>query len=221
LPEWAAQDLREVSAAPRAIAVAVAIGMIAGWWGASHWYAERIEVLQARLDGQPAETTSKTETAPSNVGKTGSQDFLSRWGGGAESCEWTVHGDALREFASKYRVIAICGAVLEGVDRFSNVGITVSDRFRIEPHSITIRTQLSTPMKAQMGDVIRRTRALVPKPAANLGIEFGLWFDVAVIPEGVDAALIKTLSDVERFGGKVLHSSPPGQIVRIPVWEPK
>src|SRR5213083_1751469 len=55
LRDWAFKELREVTRAPVAMGLVLALGLFFGWVVASHFYAERIEVMKQQLavtDGQ-------------------------------------------------------------------------------------------------------------------------------------------------------------------------
>jgi hypothetical protein len=47
--DYALRELREVKHAPAAVGVLLVLGVATGWWAASQFYAERIEVLQLHI----------------------------------------------------------------------------------------------------------------------------------------------------------------------------
>lgn len=197
LPEWARDDIREVSAAPRAVVVIVALGFGAGWWGASQFYAERFLVMRERLEGLQERLN---QAAPKQTIEP--EDIIQGWSGGSlDVCGAEVNGERIASLARTHDAILMCGLRRPDVDRVTDSsGVSISQRFSIEP-KFSITMPISSAMDAEMTSIA----AKLPRPDVPVGtpLRLGvqLWYEIALVPKQLDLSVIRSLADVERFGG--------------------
>src|SRR2546426_2358049 len=111
--------------------------------------------------------------------------------GSVEGCREDINGKALMDYQDKYKVAFICGLKDDTKDKFEDEDVTVSSLFTIRP-SIEIRVPLSSKMAARKA----ATRSTA------------IWYETILLPNGTDVSLIHRVSDVPRYGGKILIFEP-------------
>lgn len=128
----------------------------------------------------------------------------------------TINGAALVEFAHRYNVVMLCGTGGPPVDRFTDRAITVSKAVSIEPNDFPIEEAVSGPMRVHLDQMARKSPRRESSPPARFHEE-DLWYEVVLLPKGVDAFAVRTLSDVKRFGGRFLLTEPRWSTMTVQV----
>jgi hypothetical protein len=125
------------------------------------------------------------------------------------TCTAELNGAALVEYIEKHNAVLICGITDPTVDKQEDHRITISTARTILMGNMVV----STPFSEIMGSAIQKLKddALkkqIPKPQQSKnGCDspmVNLWYEVAVLPKGTNPNDITRLSDVHRYGGKVL-----------------
>lgn len=137
-------------------------------------------------------------------------------GGDLLACAVTVDGASLQEFARQYNIVMMCGIRRPG-DRLTDPATTVSRAFSIEPYEFEIQEAVSGPTRVLLAEMTRGNPASETPQGSRL-IETDLWYELALLPKGVDAFNVRTLSDVERVGGRLLLTEPRWSV--ISAWQP-
>jgi hypothetical protein len=138
-------------------------------------------------------------------------------------CNFLVNGPAVSQFATLLPdapknsvVIAICGLENASVDIYKDEGITISKPYTFRPNVFMI----SVPYSERMAETVRNynQRFAPPKgatPAPAIGAY--LWFNLALMPKGRNVDDLRSLSDVQHEGGKLLLEVPNKELAVFPV----
>jgi hypothetical protein len=222
------QDIREVSAAPRAIVLLLAIGGAGGHAVAAWYYSGRVSDAESRvalrddqLSAKQSELHAKDERMRKleEESKANGESLFLRWGGGrAGECEAIVDGKPLLTYAKEYNAVVICGLPRANVDRFADQAIAVSRTFTIDDSGFLAQMPVTAPMRQAARDFAKGTSPPAELKGRRLAVSMMVLYEVALLPKGVESANIKTLADVSKFGGRVL-SSRTGTRMAIPVDE--
>jgi hypothetical protein len=215
LPEGAARDVREMSNAPRAIVGLLLLGIGGGWFAASRFYAERFTVMEERVKQAQEQaaaanadlTRSVTTNAPTRA------SALVSWGGDApRRCQAQLDRSALMEYARTYEVAVACGARLANLDRFTDPGITLSEKYTLADGStITISVPASPTMASALLNFVRSEQAKLPlERRPQMRVNLSMWYEVLLIPKTVSIGDIRTLADLARLGGMVAPNQGKG-----------
>ena len=113
------------------------------------------------------------------------------WGDDGTACSATFDTSRLSRFRKKYDIVLVCGAVNPQTDRLQEKSISISSPFNIHPVGVFIEA----PHSKEMASVI--------KP----GTLMSYWHEAALIPKGTALSSIHNLSDITRYGGKILDQA--------------
>jgi hypothetical protein len=109
------------------------------------------------------------------------------WGGNKDGCNSTIDTTTILSFEKSYKLMLLCGFIDPTIDKMEDERIFVSNPFDIRPGGVTI-VATYTPKPAEMKDI-------------NLPY---VWHMPVLIPPGVPKEKISRMSDIEKFGGKLL-----------------
>ena len=118
------------------------------------------------------------------------------------TCLAQVDTSRLIGLAEDDRLVLLCGAQDPTKDAYDDPRIAISSGFRLNGGPITIVTPLGE---------IKEVWKDIPKPTGAQGVTFQMWHTVAAIPAAVDPATIKRVSDIPKFGGRIL-TDPVGGV---------
>lgn len=113
----------------------------------------------------------------------------------------------LMNYADKYDVAVICGLTDPTVDKFEDQRITVSSTYTIRPGDLEIAAPLSMAMTnavQHLRDEAVKSLPTKPKRGTVITLQIPMWYETVLILKGTLAADIRKLSDVPRYGGKIL-----------------
>lgn len=154
--------------------------------------------------------------APRSSSAAAAAPAIKTWRGGeTNACMVTVNGAGLRDHAERYNVAMLCGIGRADADPLTDRAITVSRAFRIEPNDFAIEEAVSGPMRVLLADRAAPTRRPQPSQELPAPHEESLWYELVLLPKGVDAFDVRTLGDVERLGGRRLLSEPQWSVLAI------
>jgi hypothetical protein len=128
------------------------------------------------------------------------------WGGPTPFCNAQVNGLRLVELRDKYAVAVVCGLPQDGVDRFEDKKITVSSLYTISAEPILSHTAYSVEMAQHVKGETEKFLKLngMSEMPAGMTVNIPQWYEVVVLPKQTDISDIYRLSDVTRYGGKIL-----------------
>jgi hypothetical protein len=156
-------------------------------------------VLTERLEAEDAISKRTTESA------TEEDAIIQSWSGGTiDSCEATINSSSstLKSFAAQYDLVMMCGTVRPDADRMTDRSISVSKRYTIERRAFNVAMPISNAMRGAITALAAHAQRPSVTRGTPLSFEVMLWYEVALVPKGLDLSMIRTLADVERFGGK-------------------
>jgi hypothetical protein len=113
------------------------------------------------------------------------------WGDDGTACSATFDTSRLSRFRKKYDIVLVCGIVNPQTERLQEKSISISSPFNIHPVGVFIEA----PHSSKMASVI--------KP----GTLMSYWHEAALIPKGTDLSSIHSLSDITKYGGKILDQA--------------
>jgi len=136
------------------------------------------------------------------------QRIIQGWGAlDPSTCRANLSMEPLRPFAEKYDVVLICGLTDPKVDKFEDQRISSSPAYTIHPGTVDILF----PSSAAMLDAVQKIKAETvknlptpPKKGVVLAIPVPMWYEVVLIVKGTNLGEIRKLSDIPRYGGKIL-----------------
>jgi hypothetical protein len=142
---------------------------------------------------------------------------IKAWKGGELlACLVTVDGSRVAEFAPQYNLLMICGIGRPDAERSADRAISVSKAFTIEPKDFEIEEPVSGPMRVLLAE-ITRSNPTPPFQQPRRLHEEALWYELALLPKGVDSFAVRTLSDIERLGGRILLDEPRWSTIGVRV----
>ena len=130
--------------------------------------------------------------------------IIGSWGATHTHCSATVDLYRLLSFRNNYDFALVCGFGDPTVDKLTDTRISISKLFIIRPESLSI----TMPISAEMSDGIKRltsearTSSQLPSDAP---IAVPVWWEPVLIKKGTNMAIIHSLADVVRYGGKILR----------------
>lgn len=230
LPDWVRREIEELRRAPFGSAalliIGIAVGLSVGRWYYANLYSERINILETKVRTMEAPSSAATTDASAAPAVRGFLIKISE--ASQERCTTTLDGRAIRDFSDKYDMFVICGIVDQAVDKLQDPRISVSHPFTIIPAEVVVSVDYYGPMldaiqqiqktsvQQQSAEVIRQLKP-APKGTVEvrvLGVSIGIWREVVVVPKGTTEKEIKQLSDVRRFGGKILSLDASTRIMQ-------
>jgi len=113
------------------------------------------------------------------------------WGDDGTACSATFDTSRLSRFRKKYDIVLVCGIVDPQTERLQEKRISISSPFNIHHVGVFIEA----PHSKEMASVI--------KP----GTLMSYWHEAALIPKGTDLSSIHSLSDITKYGGKILDQA--------------
>jgi hypothetical protein len=122
-------------------------------------------------------------------------------------CSAEINGLGLVEYAEKYNLVVVCGIADPTADKYEDSRITVSTARTISPPFQSV--DVATPYSENMGGAVKKIRENVLKSVSEpqrskLEVTVPVWYEVAVLPKGVSPTGVTRLSDIHKYGGKVL-----------------
>lgn len=125
-------------------------------------------------------------------------------------CSAVVNGVGLMEYAEKYNLVVVCGIADSAVDKYEDTRITVSTARTLSP-PFQNNIEVSTPYSEKMGKAVKEIKdnilKNIPAPGrSKLEVTVPVWYEVAVVPKGVSPTEVTRLSDVHKYGGKLLST---------------
>jgi len=138
---------------------------------------------------------------------------IGSWADDGKACQDAIDTSKLVSFKSKYHVVLICGLTDPTTDRLEDIRIGVSSPFNITGGPIVISANHGKEMAAAFPTTI----ALSPQPPPATTTESSspsqpiqtvnlqIWHEAVLVPKGTDLSRIKRLSDVPKYGGKILR----------------
>ena len=136
--------------------------------------------------------------------------ILMAYGGGGivTACAGIINGAALTEYSQDYNAAIVCGFDDASIDRFQDNNITISSSHTILQGQMSVQTNFSQAMLAEYLKLRDRVRASQPtEPQPTMAEAY--WFEVVLLPKDSSPANFKTLSDIEKLGGKILSRQMP------------
>ena len=184
--------------APVAIGIVFALGLTVGGYAASWLYAERLAANAERVllaDQKVRDIQEKSR----EVARVEGVPMIQSYGAGApEQCHAAISGARLATFAERFSAVLICGITRPNTDRLTDTSITVSNPFSIEPVFV-----IGVPSSPSMKGVLARFPRPVNIPrGARLSMQLVTWYEIALVPKGLDLVAVHSLADIERVGGK-------------------
>ncbi len=141
--------------------------------------------------------------APAGISPVLTGPVLQGWGSPIPFCFAVINGPTLMSFRDKYDVAIACGVPDPTLDKFEDKRITISPLFTIRPGPIEIKVTYSKEMAEAVRQQLKGVR--IPQGTGlGLGITPATWYEVVLLPKGTDTSNIHRLSDVQRYGGKIL-----------------
>jgi len=113
------------------------------------------------------------------------------WGDDGTACSATFDTSRLSRFRKKYDIVLVCGIVDPQTERLQEKRMSISSPFNIHHVGVFIEA----PHSKEMASVI--------KP----GTLMSYWHEAALIPKGTDLSSIHSLSDITKYGGKILDQA--------------
>ena len=126
------------------------------------------------------------------------------WGSEPPVCAAIIDAARLMSFRDKYNVAMACGFNDPTVDRFQDRRITISSAFIIRPGTIHIAAQYSD----EMGKALEKQKEQARK-ASQKFVTLSTWYEIILVPKGIDLSSIYRLSDVATHDGKVISQHFP------------
>jgi hypothetical protein len=220
---WLKQELQELNRARvGAIAVLVlgiGVGFTAGGFYFQSLYAERIALFERQLAAAKDQVDYAEKRLRDQAGSaqaplvTGIGDLIMAWGAGVpKRCSATVSGRGLAAYEGKFGAILICGAARGDTDRLTDIAITVSPVFSIQSNFT-----VDVPISEAMRDMLARISASPMPQGKAMSLNLVAWYEVAVIPKGLDPSAIHALADIERVGGKRFPDQSRSIVVNVPL----
>lgn len=142
----------------------------------------------------------------SSLATVADQAVLLGWGSPMPFCTASINGATLMELRDKYAVAFVCGLPQDGVDKFEDKKVTVSPLYTIRAEAIPIRITYGPEMKQYAEEDLKKTLELKGMSEVPQGttVTNPQWYEVVVLPKQIDVSDIHRLSDVIRYGGKIL-----------------
>jgi hypothetical protein len=122
-------------------------------------------------------------------------------------CNAEINGLGVVEYAEKYNLVVVCGISDPTADKYEDSRITVSSARTISPPFQSM--DVATPYSENMGEAVKKIKENVLKNVSEpqrskLEVTVPVWYEVAVLPKGISPAAVTRLSDIHKYGGKVL-----------------
>jgi len=117
--------------------------------------------------------------------------------------EVTINGASFRDFKNEYNIVAVRGILDASIDKFEDTRIVVSAPFTIVSAEIAIALTNSATINDAIKAKLARARVGIPDGTPiHFGVSF--WQELALLPKGTQVTDIRRLSDVPRYGGKII-----------------
>ncbi|HZC81120.1 MAG TPA: hypothetical protein VE222_05285 [Nitrospiraceae bacterium] len=113
------------------------------------------------------------------------------WGDDGTACSATFDTSRLSHFRKKYNIVLVCGILDPQTDRLQEKRISISSPFNIHPVGVFIEAPHSKEMAS----------------AINPETLMSYWHEAALIPKGTVLSSIHSLSDITKYGGKILDQA--------------
>lgn len=212
LPKGAQRDIREMSEAPRAIVFLLLAGIVIGWIVANRFYGERFAVMEERVK-QAQESAANANQTRSETNNNSARAALIAWGSpGPGRCAARLDPGMLTEYALKYDAAVACGTTFANRDRFTDPGITISERYTLaDTGAVAIDVPVSNAMRSALSNWVKSEQARVMP--AQLSVNLATWYEVLLIPKGVRVDEISTLADLVRLGGMIAPNQGRGAAI--------
>lgn len=217
LKERAWHEFVEMKQARIGLAIVALATFSSGFWAGAQFYERELGNKQSEIDllmrqKEDAERASMPSTAPT---QSDADDLIQEWSGGTlDLCQITVNGSSrLKQYRGEFNAVMLCGLRVPRRDRLNDEAVSVST-----VQSIDERFQLFAPVSEPMKALIESVEANTPRPnvptGTKLAISIGLWYEVALLPKSSDLRLLRTLSDVERLGGRLFTDEGRGTVIQ-------
>ena len=131
---------------------------------------------------------------------------ITAWGSEPPFCQVTINPAPLESFKDKYALAIACGFEDATTDKMEDKKITVSPLFSIRPDAFSITVAYRKDMMEELERrKVEASKAVKPGTRVFIG---ATWYEVLLLPKGADPNNIQKLSDVNRYGGKLLSQAP-------------
>jgi len=119
---------------------------------------------------------------------------IGSWGSAPGTCSASLDTSRLGEFSGTYDVALVCGITDPEQDKFTDTRITLSSLYTIHEQPILISVTQSDAMQKLLNK------------AASIGPSIvNIWYDAVLLPKDADLKAIHQLSDIPKYGGKILE----------------
>lgn len=134
--------------------------------------------------------------------------LVKAWGNNGPLCTALIDTVPLWKVRDKYRYAVACGIVDGTVDRHEDSRISVSALFNIRNGPVMINFPHRPAMaEALQKDHDERLKAFKPPPKGSAAVtNANIWYEVLLLPPSINTADIHRLTDVARYGGRVITS---------------
>ena len=124
-------------------------------------------------------------------------EIIIAWGVSGNLFQMTVNTRPLLKYKDDYKLMLILEARYGNIDRMTDTHIEKSDFFTIHGEPIDIIISMASPIQHLL---------ISPPPNAKPGdqVQVRVDFDLALVPKDLASEQIKSLSDLERLGGKII-----------------
>lgn len=200
---------------PKSFSTVGAALLLVGYGVGAWYYSGRVADAEQRVTLRDDELKKKDE-AIIEIQKglmqrnENTADVIASWGADSpRSCHATLSGASIAKYADTFSALLLCGFNRADVDKLTDPAITVSPAFSIEPVFV-IGVPIGAVMEktlAEFEDLARRRSGIVT---------WSVWYELVLIPKGIDRAAVRTLSDVARLGGKRVDSRNILATERVP-----
>jgi hypothetical protein len=138
-------------------------------------------------------------------------NVLIAWGSALneQNCAATIDTTRLSSFRKKYKLAIACGATNSTIDHLDDDSIAISNPYTIIPGGVAITVPWRQEMQKKITELIDQGKAKaaaanVP-PQVQVQVPVQMWYDPILIPNDIPANKINKLSDLLKFGGKILR----------------
>jgi len=135
------------------------------------------------------------------------RSLIFAWGTDGPLCKAGVNLAPLWKLRDKYGVAIACGLDDGTVDRSEDKRITISALFNIQNGAL----MMNAPYRPAMAQAVQK-QIEEERKQRNLGsdayVTTKTWYELIVLPKSTDPSNIHQLSDVRRYGGRVITQEP-------------
>lgn len=130
--------------------------------------------------------------------------IIGSWGTTGPSCWATVDTSRLLSFRKEYDLALVCGVTNPTIDKLADTRVSISNLFVIRAEPLTITTPYSKDMTEAINKLVDEARKTAPE-GTPMPVQVQIWWEPILVKKGTDMATIHRLSDVTRYGGKILR----------------